>query len=64
MSSTCSKNVEQVKSPANEQSSSVKIYECNSLEDSCNMNDITLKELETQLFSVCFCSAEGEDGQQ
>ncbi|KAK7590076.1 hypothetical protein V9T40_001689 [Parthenolecanium corni] len=57
-STACSGNDGQTKSSA------AKTYECNSLEDSCNMNDITLKELETQLFSVCFCSAEGEDGQQ
>lgn len=38
--------------------SSVERYDCSNSEDACHVNDVTLKELENQLFSACFCSSE------
>lgn len=42
----------------NDGSAPVEQFECSNLDDSCHVNDIALKELESQLFSVCFCSTE------
>lgn len=50
----------QAESVSSDSSSSVENFECANLDDSCNVNDIALKELENQLFSVCFCSVENE----
>lgn len=57
-SDTLIMTTEPTKSMSNDSCASIGTFECSNLEDSCNANDTALKELENQLFSVCFCSVD------
>ena len=51
-------NSSHTSSGVNPNSSVGEQFACSHLDDSCNVNDIALKELESQLFSACFRSTE------
>lgn len=51
---------DQTETASSNSCTSAENFECSHIIDSCNMNDLALKELENQLFSACFCSAENE----